>query len=123
MVDVKKGKPTGVKKPLKLEEIWRIRTRLEIERNVMQLALLNLAIDCKLRACDLLHLKVHNISSQGIVYSRVTHTQQKTGVDVQFEITSRTQQSLSLWLHQAQLLSGDYLFPSQRLTSNSRINQ
>ena len=115
MVDVKKGKPTGVKKPFKLEEIWRIRTRLEIERNVMQLALLNLAIDCKLRACDLLHLKVRDISSQGIVYSRVTHTQQKTGVDVQFEITSRTQQSLSLWLHQAQLKSGDYLFPSQRL--------
>ena len=50
MIDVKKGKPTGVKKPFKLEEIWRIRTGLELENNVMHLALLNLAIDCKLRA-------------------------------------------------------------------------
>ena len=99
MVVVKKGKPTGVNKPFKLEEIWCIRTRLEIERNVMELALLNLAIDCKLRECNLLHLKVYNVSPQGIVYSRVTHTQQKTGFDVQFEITSRTQESLSLWLH------------------------
>ena len=114
MVEVKQGKPTGVKKPFKLEEIWRIRTRLELENNVMHLALLNLAIDCKLRACDLLKLKVHHVSSQGLVYSRVTHTQQKTGSDVQFEITARTQQSLNRWLHDAHLQSNDYLFPSAR---------
>ncbi len=50
----KKGHLTGQKKPFKLEDIWRIRTRLEIEGNIMELALLNLAIDCKLRSCDLL---------------------------------------------------------------------
>ena len=54
------------------------------------------------------------MSSQGLVYSRVTHTQQKTGSDVQFEITARTLQSLNRWLHDAQLQSHDYLFPSAR---------
>ncbi|TOK00780.1 integrase, partial [Vibrio parahaemolyticus] len=48
------GKCSGIKRPFKLEEIWRIRTRLEIENDLMQLALLNLAIDSKLRASDLL---------------------------------------------------------------------
>lgn len=59
----KKGHLTGQKKPFKLEDIWRIRTRLEIEGNIMELALLNLAIDCKLRSCDLLRMKVRDISS------------------------------------------------------------
>ncbi len=54
-------KPTGVKRPFKLEEIWRIRTRLELEHNWMQIALLNLAIDSKMRACDLLNLHIHDV--------------------------------------------------------------
>lgn len=67
----KKGHRTGQKKPFKLEDIWRIRTRLEIEGNIMELALLNLAIDCKLRSCDLLRMKVRDISSGGIIQNRV----------------------------------------------------
>lgn len=55
------GKCSGIKRPFKLEEIWRIRTRLEIENNFMQLALLNLAIDSKLRASDLLKLHVYDV--------------------------------------------------------------
>lgn len=55
-----KGHSTGQKKPFKLEDIWRIRTRLEIEGNIKELALLNLAIDCKLRSCDLLRMKVRD---------------------------------------------------------------
>ena len=54
---------TGVKRPFKLEEIWRIRTRIEIQNNLMQLALLNLAIDSKLRSCDLLSLKVRDVAT------------------------------------------------------------
>ena len=68
-----KTKQSGVKKPFRLEEIWRIRTRLEIENNLMQLALLNLAIDSKLRASDLLSLRVCYISSQHSIFSRVKH--------------------------------------------------
>lgn len=85
----KKGHRTGQKKPFKLEDIWRIRTRLEIEGNIMELALLNLAIDCKLRSCDLLRMKVRDISSGGIIQNRVLYSQSKTGREVQFEITSR----------------------------------
>ena len=58
-------------KPLKLEDIWRIRTRLEIEGDIMELALLNLAIDCKLRSCDLLRMKVRDISSGGVIQNRI----------------------------------------------------
>ena len=60
------GKCSGIKRPFKLEEIWRIRTRLEIENDLMQLALLNLAIDSKLRASDLLKLHVYDVSSRNI---------------------------------------------------------
>lgn len=64
---------TGQKKPFKLEDIWRIRTRLEIEKNIKELALLNLAIDCKLRSCDLLRMKVRDISSGGVIHTRVIY--------------------------------------------------
>lgn len=105
---------TGIKRPFRLEEIWRIRTRLEMLGNQMQLALLNLAIDSKLRSCDLLKIRVCDVSSNGTVYSRVRCTQQKTGIEVQFEITPRTQQSISRWVDKAELAATSYLFPSER---------
>ena len=80
----------GIKRPFKLEEIWRIRTRLKLEDNLMELALLNLAIDSKLRACDLLNLKVQDVAAQRIVYERIQCIQRETGIAVQFEITPRT---------------------------------
>ena len=66
------GKCSGIKRPFKLGEIWRIRTRLEIEKDLMQLALLNLAIDSKLRASDLLKLHVYDVSSQGVIHELLT---------------------------------------------------
>lgn len=110
----KKGHLTGQKKPFKLEDIWRIRTRLEIEGNIMELALLNLAIDCKLRSCDLLRMKVRDISSGGVIQNRVLCQQSKTEREVQFEITSRTAQSLTQYLMQSGLSSSSYIFPSPR---------
>lgn len=107
-------KPTGVKRPFKLEEIWRLRTRLELEHNWMQIALLNLAIDSKLRASDLLHLHVYDVCAQNRVLERGHCLQKKTGTDVQFEITPRTQQSLSKWIDIAALPANEYVFPSQR---------
>ncbi|AZG33799.1 tyrosine-type recombinase/integrase [Shewanella inventionis] len=108
------GHSTGQKKPFKLEDIWRIRTRLEIEKNIKELALLNLAIDCKLRSCDLLRMKVRDISSGGVIHTRVIYRQSKTDRDVQFEITSRTAQSLSKWINEKVLTPADYIFPSPR---------
>lgn len=114
MIIDKNSRATGIKRPFKLEEIWRIRTRLEIQNDLMQLALLNLAIDSKLRSCDLLALKVRDIATQDQVYERVQWTQRKTGIDVQFEITPRTQQSLIRWIHHVSLSAPDYLFQSIR---------
>ncbi len=108
------GKCNGIKRPFKLEEIWQIRTRLELENDLMQLALLNLAIYSKLRASELLKLHVYDVSSQGVIYERVQCIQQKTGTDVHYEITSRTQQSISRWVYSASLDTGSFLFPSCR---------
>ncbi|MCY9856064.1 hypothetical protein [Vibrio mediterranei] len=69
------------KRPFKLEEIWRIRTRLEPERNWMYIALLNLAIDSKLRACDLLNLHIHDVCAQNVVLARGHCMQRKTGLN------------------------------------------
>lgn len=96
-------KCSGIKRLFKLEEIWRIRTRLELENDLRQLALLNLAIDSKLRASDLRKLHVYNVSSQGVIYERGQCIQQKTGTDVHYEITPRTQQSISQWIYSAPL--------------------
>ncbi|OEE89356.1 hypothetical protein A140_18760 [Vibrio crassostreae 9ZC88] len=120
MVVFNKTKRSGVKKPFRLEEIWRIRTRLEIENNLMQLALLNLAIDSKLRASDLLVLRVCDVSSQDRIFKRVKHIQRKTDIEVQFEITTRTQQSLMKWILMASLHAA-ILFSQAKGESNNRL--
>jgi integrase len=114
MSALNKGKKVGQKKAFMLEEIWRIRIRLEIENKLEQLALFNLAIDSKLRACDLLNLKVRDISSASLVQSRAMIEQQKTHKEVQFEITPKTQQCLSQWICINELSSFKFLFPSPR---------
>ena len=82
-----KGKLVGQKLPLKLQEIWAIRVRLQIHGKRRDLALFNLAIDSKLRACDLLSLRVSDVANGGRVGSRAMIMQQKTARPVQFEIT------------------------------------
>jgi len=109
-----KDKRVDQKKAFKLEEIWRIRIRLEIENKLEQLALFNLAIDSKLRSCDLISLKVRDISSASLIQSRAMIEQQKTHKEVQFEITPKTQQCLSQWVYLKKLSSSDFLFPSPR---------
>jgi len=109
-----KDKRVGQKKAFKLEEIWRIRIRLEIENKLEHLALFNLAIDSKLRSCDLISLRVCDISSASLVQSRAMIEQQKTHKEVQFEITPKTQQCLSQWIYLKNLCSSDFLFPSPR---------
>jgi integrase len=77
------------------------------------LALFNLAIDSKLRACDLVRLRVNDIAQGGQVLSRAMIVQQKTGQPVQFEITEQTRDCLAAWLNVAELRACDYLFPSR----------
>lgn len=111
-----KGKLIGQKSPLKLKEIWAIRIRLQMAKNTRELALFNLAIDSKLRGCDLVKLKVCDLAQGGRVSAREMIMQQKTHRPVQFEITEQTRDALANWIKQAQLKSDDYLF-------NSRIHQ
>ena len=108
-----KGKLIGQRPPLKLKEIWAVRIRLQIQDNTRGLALFNLAIDSKLRSCDLIKLKVRDISTSGTVSKRAMIIQQKTQQPVQFEITEETRESLKEWISVAKLTFGDYLFPSQ----------
>ena len=90
-----KVKLIGQKAPLKLKEIWAIRVRLELSKRIRDLALFNLAIDSKLRACDLVKLKVRDISHGDRISSRAIVMQQKTERPVQFEITEQTRKSIS----------------------------
>jgi len=108
-----KGKLIGQKAPLKLKEIWAIRVRLELSKRTRDLALFNLAIDSKLRACDLVKLKVRDISHGDRVTSRAIVMQQKTGRPVQFEITEQTRKSITEWIKLCELKSDSFLFPSR----------
>ena len=108
-----KGKLIGQKPPLKLKEIWAIRTRLQIGKKVRDLALFNLAIDSKLRGCDLVKLKVRDISLGSNIAKRAIILQQKTQQPVQFEITEQTRDALSSWVSNANLNPEDYLFKSR----------
>ncbi|GJG98219.1 hypothetical protein CBA19C6_27040 [Cupriavidus pauculus] len=108
-----KGKLTGQKPPLKLCEIWAIRTRLKMSSNHRELALFNLAIDSKLRACDLTRLCVRDVCQGSRVGARATVIQQKTHRPVQFEITEQTRSSLEAWIADRGLRSSDPLFPSR----------
>lgn len=89
---------TGQKRALKPREVWSIRIRLEIAGKKRELALFNLAIDSKLRGCDLMALRVEDVCVSGRVRKRAIIIQRKTGKPVQFEITELTRQSLQSWI-------------------------
>jgi len=108
-----KGKLVGQKLPLKLKEIWAIRIRLQLSKQVRELAMFNLAIDSKLRGCDLVELHVRDISQGSQVLQRAIVMQRKTHRPVQFEITEQTRDAVAAWIMKAQLKSDQFLFPSR----------
>jgi integrase len=108
-----KDKLTGQKPPLKLREIWAIRIRLQLGAKMRDLAMLNLAIDSKLRACDLMKLRVRDVCLGSRVAPRAAVMQQKTQRPVQFEITEQTRDSVEAWIKTAGLLPLDFLFPGR----------
>lgn len=116
-----KGKLVGQKAPLKLKDIWAIRVRLQLCNKVRDLALFNLAIDSKLRGCDLVKLRVPDVTHGSQVASRTTVMQQKTRRPVQFEITSMTRETVQTWIRQAKLTPSDYLFAS-RVTDSPHLS-
>ena len=108
-----KGKLVGQKAPLKLREIWAIRIRLQIAGRIRDLALFNLAVDSKLRACDLVKLRVRDVCHGDRVATRAVVMQQKTQQPVQFEITEPTREAISAWISRAKLRPEDHLFSSR----------
>jgi integrase len=108
-----KGKLVGQKAPFKLREIWSIRVQLEMQGRLRELALFDLGIDSKLRACDLLSLRVRDACHGDRVAARAIVLQQKTPRPVQFEITPPTREVVTAWIKQAGLKSNSYLFPSR----------
>ena len=107
------GKLIGQKPPLKLREVWAIRIRLQLEERLRDLAMFNLAIDSKLRGCDLVTLRVDDVLLSGRVRPRTTVVQKRTGRPVQFEITEQTRKTVAQWITRSNRKSGDYLFPSR----------
>ena len=113
-----KGKLIGQKPPLKLREIWAIRIRLQLKKEIRELAIFNLAIDSKLRSCDLVKLRVRDISHGSYIARRAMILQKKTQQPVQFEITEQTREALKNWIGHNHLQPDDYLFPSRIKGSN-----
>ena len=108
-----KGRLVGQKRPLRPKEVWAIRVRLQMKPGKRDLALFNLAIDSKLRGCDLVGLRVDDIAAGGRVRDRATIIQHKTGRPVQFEIMEQTRASLQEWLNVRPADRGPYVFPSR----------
>jgi integrase len=104
---------SGAKLPLRPMHVWGIRVRLQVERRVRDLALFDLAIDSKLRGCDVVALRIGDVLSAGALRRRAIVLQQKTGRPVQFEITDQTGQSVARWLERRPVYGADWLFPSR----------
>jgi integrase len=112
-----KGKLTEQKPPLKLREIWAIRIRLQMAKRARDVALFNVAIDSKLRGCDLVRLRVRDVAHGDRALSRATVQQRKTGQPVRFELTEQTRESISAWIAAVELSPADPLFPSRNRRS------
>lgn len=108
-----KGKLVGQKAPLKPKDIWAIRIHLQNERRARDLAMFNLAIDSKLRGCDLVNLRVRDVTHGNQVLSRAMVVQRKTQRPVQFELTEPTRAAVATWIEHARLKPEQFLFPSR----------
>jgi integrase len=116
-----RGLLIGQKKPLEPKHVWSIRVRLELARSRRDLAIFNLAIDSKLRACDLVKLRLDDVCLGANVRHRAIIVQKKTGRPVQFEITEQSKTSIEAWLPTLRTINSLYLFPS-RLQASPHIS-
>ena len=101
----KKGKLTGAKPPLRPKHVWSIRTKLQIEGRARDLAMFNLAIDSKLRGCDVVAIRVEDVAGGGY---------RKTGRPVRFELSEQTRQAVDDYLRATGKRPGEFLFTGRR---------
>ena len=117
-----KGKLLGAKPPLRTKHVWAIRSKLQVEGRIRDLAMFNLAIDSKLGGCDVVSLKVEDVAPNGYTLDRATVRQKKTGQPVRFEMTEQTRQSVDDYIRAAGKKPGEFLFigrhgPGQCMTT------
>ena len=109
-----KGKLVGAKPPLRPNHVWSIRTKLQMQGLTRDLALFNLAIDSKLRGCDVVAIRVDDIAPNGYALDRATVRQKKTGRPVRFELTDQARYAIDEYLRRTGLKPGEMLFPGRR---------
>ena len=105
-----KGKLIGPKPPLRPRHVWSVRSKLQAEGRKRDLAMFNLAIDSKLRGCDIVRLMVEDIAPEGLAAQRAAVRQKKTGRPVRFELTEQTREAVDDYLRAAGKRSGEFLF-------------
>lgn len=108
-----KGRLVGQKRPLLPKQVWAIRARLELAGNLRDLALFNVAIDSKLRGCDLAALKVDDLIRDNNVRERVSIIQSKTNKPVQFELAENTRETVTNWIGSPEMIGCRFMFPSR----------
>jgi len=118
-----KGKIVGAKPPLRPKHVWSIRTKLQVEGRMRDLAMFNVAIDSKLRGCDVVALKVDYVASGGYTADRAIIRQKKTGRPVKFELTESTRQAIDDYLRVTVKKSGEYLFTGRRQAGHITTRQ
>ena len=108
-----KGWIVGQKRPLLPKQVWAIRARLELANNLRDLALFNVAIDSKLRGCDLVRLSVVDLVKEDRVRERASVIQSKTKRPVQFELTENTRETVLAWVKSPEMRACSFMFPSR----------
>ena len=107
------GRKIGAKRALKPQQVWAIRFHLDRERRLRDRAMFDLAIDSKLRGCDIVKMKIGDLVRGGQVRSRAIVIQQKTGRPVQFELLEPARNSILVWLEYRGGTLDDFVFPSR----------
>src|ERR1700756_5124665 len=103
-----KGKLIGSKPPLRTKDVWSIRTKLQVERRIRDLAMFNLAIDSKLRGCDVVSLTVEDVAPNGVTIDRATVRPKKTGHPVRFELSGQTREAVDTYIGAAHKKAGEF---------------
>jgi integrase len=111
---VEQGKADRAKPPLRPKHVWSIRTKLQIEGRIRDLAMFNLAIDSKLRGCDVVAIRVEDVAAGGYTADRATVRQKRTGWPVRFELSEQTRQAVDDYLKAANKRPGEFLFTGRR---------
>jgi integrase len=118
-----KGKLTGAKPPLRPKHVWSIRTKLLIEGRTRDLAMFNLAIDSKLRGCDVVAMRVEDVAAGGYAADRATVRQRKTGRPVRFELSEQTRQAVDDYLKATGKRPAEFLFTGRSPDRNMTTRQ